>query len=65
MARDQGIDVSGPYPPDTIFLRAKQGGFDAVVAMFRLREGMARLVRNPIPGTEFTAGPTFEMGATA
>ena len=34
MARDQGIDVSGPYPSDTIFLRAKQGGFDAVVAMY-------------------------------
>jgi 4-hydroxythreonine-4-phosphate dehydrogenase len=34
MAKQQGIDVSGPYPPDTIFLRAKAGGFDAVVAMY-------------------------------
>lgn len=34
MARDQGIDVSGPYPPDTIFMRAKAGAFDAVVAMY-------------------------------
>jgi 4-hydroxythreonine-4-phosphate dehydrogenase len=34
MARDQGIDVSGPYPPDTIFLRARDGHFDAVVAMY-------------------------------
>jgi 4-hydroxythreonine-4-phosphate dehydrogenase len=34
MAREQGIDVSGPYPPDTIFIRAKQGAFDAVVAMY-------------------------------
>jgi 4-hydroxy-L-threonine phosphate dehydrogenase PdxA len=34
MARDQGIDVSGPYPPDTIFLKAKDGAYDAVVAMY-------------------------------
>jgi len=34
MARDQGIDVSGPYPSDTVFIRAKQGGYDAVVAMY-------------------------------
>jgi 4-hydroxythreonine-4-phosphate dehydrogenase len=34
MARDQGIDVTGPYPPDTIFMRARDGHFDAVVAMY-------------------------------
>jgi 4-hydroxythreonine-4-phosphate dehydrogenase len=34
MARDEGIDVSGPYPSDTIFLKAKNGAFDAVVAMY-------------------------------
>ena len=34
MARDQGIDVTGPYPADTVFLRAKAGHFDAVVAMY-------------------------------
>jgi len=34
MAREQGIDVTGPYPPDTIFLRAKHGTYDAVVAMY-------------------------------
>ena len=34
MARDQGIDASGPYPSDTVFLRARNGGFDAVVAMY-------------------------------
>jgi 4-hydroxythreonine-4-phosphate dehydrogenase len=28
-----GIDVHGPYPPDTIFMRAKRGEFDIVVAM--------------------------------
>ena len=34
MAREQGIDVTGPYPPDTIFLKAKTGVYDAVVAMY-------------------------------
>jgi 4-phospho-D-threonate 3-dehydrogenase / 4-phospho-D-erythronate 3-dehydrogenase len=34
MAKDQGINVSGPYPPDTIFLAHRDGKFDAVVAMY-------------------------------
>lgn len=32
--RSKGIDVSGPYSPDTIFLRAFRGEFDAVVACY-------------------------------
>lgn len=32
--RDLGVDVSGPYPPDTVFHRAVAGDFDAVVAMY-------------------------------
>ncbi|MEO6655117.1 MAG: 4-hydroxythreonine-4-phosphate dehydrogenase PdxA [Pyrinomonadaceae bacterium] len=30
----QGINVSGPYSPDTIFLRGYRGDFDAVVALY-------------------------------
>lgn len=30
----KGIDVSGPYAPDTIFLRSLNGAFDIVVAMY-------------------------------
>lgn len=33
-ARAQGIDASGPHPPDTVFMRALQGAFDVVVAMY-------------------------------
>lgn len=29
-----GLDVSGPYPPDTIFHRANKGEFDMVVCMY-------------------------------
>jgi len=32
--REKGIDVSGPYSPDTIFLRGYRGDFDAVIALY-------------------------------
>ena len=32
--RDLGIDVSGPFAPDTIFLRGFKGDFDAVIALY-------------------------------
>jgi 4-hydroxythreonine-4-phosphate dehydrogenase len=34
MARHANIDVVGPFPADTLFLRAAQGQFDGVVAMY-------------------------------
>jgi hypothetical protein len=39
---------------------------DAVVEMFRLRDGMTNLLRNPIPGADgLTGAPTFELAAVA
>ena len=32
--REQGIDVSGPFPADTVFVRAHRGEFDVVVACY-------------------------------
>ena len=32
--RRRGIDVAGPFPADTIFLRAMKGEFDAVIACY-------------------------------
>ena len=32
-ARAEGIDASGPYAPDTVFMRARRGEFDLVIAM--------------------------------
>lgn len=32
-ASSQGINVSGPYPPDTVFMRAFRGEFDGIVSM--------------------------------
>lgn len=34
LAQHQGIHCHGPYPADTLFLRAAQGEFDGVVAMY-------------------------------
>lgn len=33
-ARADGIDVVGPFPADTIFMRARRGEFDVVVAQY-------------------------------
>ncbi len=34
MARQQGMDVQGPFPADSIFHKAAQGAYDLVVAMY-------------------------------
>jgi len=33
-ATKTGIDVAGPFPPDTVFFKAAQGDYDAVVCMY-------------------------------
>jgi 4-hydroxythreonine-4-phosphate dehydrogenase len=33
-ARRDGIDVEGPFPPDTVYVRAASGEFDCVVSMY-------------------------------
>lgn len=33
-ARSEGLDISGPHAPDTVFMRARQGEFDVVIAMY-------------------------------
>jgi len=34
LGRGEGIDVSGPFPPDTVFVKASRGHYDAVVCMY-------------------------------
>ena len=34
MAREAGIQVEGPFPADTLFLKAREGAYDGVVAMY-------------------------------
>tara|TARA_B100000315_G_scaffold43532_1_gene38477 strand:- start:7312 stop:8418 length:1107 start_codon:yes stop_codon:yes gene_type:complete len=33
-AKEHGIDVTGPHPADSLFVKAKKGEFDAVVVMY-------------------------------
>ena len=33
-AREEGLDVTGPQSPDTVFLRASEGAYDAVLALY-------------------------------
>jgi 4-hydroxythreonine-4-phosphate dehydrogenase len=33
-ARSEGLDARGPFPADTIFLRARRGELDAIVSMY-------------------------------
>jgi len=34
LAREEGIDASGPWPGDTVFMSARRGRFDIVVAQY-------------------------------
>ena len=34
LARNEGIDASGPWPGDTVFMNARRGRFDIVVAQY-------------------------------
>ncbi len=33
-AREEGIEADGPFPSDTVFVKAREGAFDAVVTMY-------------------------------
>jgi 4-hydroxythreonine-4-phosphate dehydrogenase len=34
LARSEGVEVTGPWPSDTLFVRARNGEFDGIVAMY-------------------------------
>ncbi len=40
-ARQRGLDASGPYPADTVFLRARRGAFDIVLSLYHDQGGIA------------------------
>lgn len=71
-ARAAGLEVTGPWPPDTIFLRASQGEFDVVVAMyhdqghiamkmFGLEGGVNVTLGLPIIRTSVDHGTAFDI----
>ncbi len=71
-ARAEGIDASGPYPADTIFLRAKAGACDAIVSMYHDQGQIAMKLMGfergvtvqgglPIPITTPAHGTAFDI----
>lgn len=74
-ARDLGLNVSGPHAPDTVFMRARQGAFDAVVAMYHdqglipvkllgLEHGVNTTLGLPLIRTSPDHGTAFDLAGT-
>jgi len=72
VARAQGIDASGPWPPDTVFMRARTGEFDVVVAQYHdqgliplkylgLERGVNITVGLPFIRTSVDHGTAFDI----
>jgi 4-phospho-D-threonate 3-dehydrogenase / 4-phospho-D-erythronate 3-dehydrogenase len=55
-ARKEGIDASGPWPPDTVFWRALKGRFDGVVAQYHDQGHIAAKVAAFETGVNTTLG---------
>ncbi len=54
-----GINVTGPYPPDTVFLMASKGRFDIVVAMYHDQGHIPVKLLGFESGVNITAGLPF------
>lgn len=53
---EEGMEISGPFPPDTVFMRAKRGEFDVVVAQYH-DQGLIPIKLNGIEkGVNITLG---------
>jgi 4-phospho-D-threonate 3-dehydrogenase / 4-phospho-D-erythronate 3-dehydrogenase len=55
-AKKEGINASGPYPPDTVFSRAFAGQFDGVVSMLHDHGFVALKSRDFENGVNITVG---------
>jgi 4-hydroxythreonine-4-phosphate dehydrogenase len=55
-AKNLGINIAGPYPPDTVFMRAFLGEFDGVVSMLHDHGFVALKSRDFEHGVNITIG---------
>src|SRR5262245_2210537 len=55
-ARAEGIDADGPFPADTLFVRAARGEFDGVVAMYHDQGHIALKLRSGLRAVNISAG---------
>lgn len=74
-ARSEGLLVSGPHPPDTVFMRARQGEFNVVIAMYHdqglipvkllgLEHGVNTTLGLPLIRTSPDHGTAFDLAGT-
>ena len=74
-AREQGFDVVGPLPGDTVFMRARRGAFDVVVAQYHdqglipvkllgIDHGVNITVGLPFVRTSVDHGTAFDIAGT-
>lgn len=55
-ALEEDIEVSGPYPADTLFVRAHQGEFDGIVAPYHDQGHIAMKLRSGMRCVNISAG---------
>ena len=74
-ARREGIDAVGPFAPDTVFMRARTGEFDVVVAMYHdqglipvkylgVEQGVNVTLGLPLVRTSPDHGTAFDVAGT-
>jgi 4-hydroxythreonine-4-phosphate dehydrogenase len=74
-ARAAGLDAHGPFAPDTVFMRARRGEFDAVVAMYHdqglipvkylgVEQGVNVTLGLPLVRTSPDHGTAFDIAGT-
>ena len=64
-ARRDGIAVDGPFPADTVFVRARNGGFDAVVTMYHDQGQIAMKLMGFDRGVTLLGGFPFPIATPA
>ncbi|WP_291009000.1 4-hydroxythreonine-4-phosphate dehydrogenase PdxA [Hydrogenophaga sp.] len=75
LAQAEGLMASGPHAPDTVFMRARQGAFDVVVAMYHdqglipvkllgLEHGVNTTLGLPLIRTSPDHGTAFDLAGT-
>jgi 4-hydroxythreonine-4-phosphate dehydrogenase len=75
LARQEGVVASGPHAPDTVFMRARQGEFDVVIAMYHdqglipvkllgLEHGVNTTLGLPFVRTSPDHGTAFDLVGT-
>ena len=58
-AREKGIETTGPWPPDTVLMRARRGEFDVVVVQYHDQGHIPVKLMGFDTGVNVTAGLPF------